>query len=478
MEPSAPAKLNQGCKFHPPLTAKAHCKVCGAPLCNLCIKIINGRVVCEMCSAPSAPKTEIPAQPTRSFTGKLEPVRGSASTSGRNPQADRFPASPVAEASARNPAEAISSSRIEVVSGPAQSGVQQSIHRRTTISSNRVHVCKKHPNRVAEKRCDLCAALFCFECVSEVRGRQLCAECAAPGISSRALKVTPQRDARGFADRLPVAFLYPLLEDRKYLLLAGAPALWLGFSVHVLAGLAACVAIGIWLMKIVRISAVGRDGDTTHPSVDWTVRDFVKPFGFLLLATLAALAPAIIYVPLGNPDLRSYLIDQAAAVVSHSDPADATPTAPLAKPDAKSDPKRAEKNDAQLDVKHDAKTLRYRVERDTPLEALLVLALFLFPMALALVALFPSVDALSPPILLNALLRLAPYYLLLLAVLALGFGPAWYVISATDSFSTLIGLGASFLMLYFAIIAMHIFGMLYASRREAFDWVGIPVAKA
>ncbi len=343
------------------------------------------------------------------------------------------------------------------------------------MSEKRTYYCKNHPTVVADKKCELCGSVFCADCVQDVRQRQLCAVCAAPGISSKSLKrIAPVEQTRDFGERVASAFLYPLIHDQKYLLVGGALGVWLAFEFDVLAGLAVCVVIGVWLIKIVRVAAFGYDGEATHPSIDDPSRDIVKPIGLFLLATLVALAPAIIYVPLGNPDLRSYIIDQSIGFVSSDIQPSVSPGPALSVSPGAAIPAVA---GSKADTTHTLKTFWYRVNRDNTLKALLAFALFICPLTLGMIALFPIIDVLSPPILFNALLKLMFYYMLLLLILAVGYVPAYYIIDAADSFGSMLGWAASLLMVYSTIVGMRVFGSIHPCDTDAFNWVNLPMAK-
>lgn len=334
---------------------------------------------------------------------------------------------------------------------------------RESRESGRILYCKKHPNVPAEKRCDLCDCSFCNACVSEVRKQNLCTECARPGGRTQVLPVVALEIPQTFTERLSHSFIYPLLQDQKFLLMGGAPLIWLAFCVHWLAGLAVSFAVALWLMKIVRLTALRKEDDPTMLSFGRASDDLVKPGGFLFLAILTSIAPALIYLPLGNPDLTSHIAHQISATLSIDEPAPVvpTPTPDVKKPDDKN-----------------AESIVSRIAHDSTLKILLAIGLFLFPMGLSMAAIFPVIDAVSPPMLINAIVRLAPYYAVVLIIVALGLLPAWFIMNAIDSFKELPGLAATGLVLYFSMAAGHAFGSIRAADFAVFNWVGLPTAKA
>ncbi|MEI6232079.1 MAG: hypothetical protein WCT04_03445 [Planctomycetota bacterium] len=446
--PNRPA---QGCTFHPPLSARANCKSCGAPLCSLCIKFVNGKVLCENCMSPSA----VPGNPM-SNTGRFAgPKIESASQSVRFQNTKPMPPEAYAQST---PAQMDRS-----MEQPVQGSMDELLRRRNDpmgSRSARVYFCKKHPSIPAEKKCDLCSSVFCVDCVQTSRKKQLCYDCANPNRSSVSRTRAPVEEKKSFFERLPEAFLYPLINDRKFLLVGGSLFVWLGFAAHWAVGVALCLLSAIWLMKIVRVSALGREDDPTHPAFDDAVHDIATPGFFCVLALVAALAPALVYIPLGNPDLRSLLIDKASTALSLSE-AQPNPSAP-ASPSAAASKK--------------PKTLNACVERDGTLQILIVIAALLFPMAFGMISIFPSIDAVSPPVLFGGVLKLAPYYIMILTILAFSVAPSWYILNGAESATGPSGLAVSFISHYFSIVAFSAFGNMYAADKVAFAWVALPTA--
>ncbi len=499
MDPSA-ARPAQGCKFHPPLSAKATCKSCGAPLCSLCIRFVSGKVLCEGCEAnAAAPRTArsgvvpSPANPPSGRSGVVAapsqpspagsrsgvlPVPGAAPSarSGVLPAAASSPSGrsgvvPAAPGrTGLTPAPVAVSPGSSAVGDPVQAAFPtpglptasgRIATRREESAYRRAMYCKKHPGVPAEKKCELCGGNFCIDCVREVHNKMLCPDCARPGGSSVRLERKPHEKPRSFAERLPEAFLYPFKGDRIFLLLGGALALWCGFIGHWIFGVAVCLGIGLWLMKIVRLSAFEREYDSTLPGFGNAANDLIKPFGFLLFAALVSLVPAFVYTPIGNPDLIPYVYRQAAEAISGSEAAKTPPA----------------RNSASDTSDAAAKTFGYRIDHDSTLKLLLLAAALIFPLALSLVSLYGIVDVLSPPMLLNAFFKHMPLYMIMVSLLAAGIAPAWYLVTLTESFSSLSGLLATSIILYFAIVAFRVFGSAYAADKESFVWVGLPTVK-
>ena len=323
---------------------------------------------------------------------------------------------------------------------------QLALHRKEI--SSRHHSCKNHPGVLAELKCDLCGGVVCSGCVKETRKRMLCTDCARPG-GKGAWLTRPVEPAKPltFGGRLPGAFLDPLLHERKYLLLAGPLALWLGFVLHWAAGAFAATLIVLWLLKITRRTAQKAVDKSTHPKLDDAVDDLVKPFFLVLLALFVLLIPVLIYVPLVRWELVRYAADYLGVGA----------------------------NGAARDPDKLWTMISGRVSSDHFIPWALLGAATLLPLALGMLGLFARADVLSPPHLLGFLTSIAPYYALVLALLAAAFVPTWYVVMVLGDFSGALGLACAVLIVYFSMVAFRIFGDVYLTNKSVFQWYGRPL---
>jgi hypothetical protein len=322
--------------------------------------------------------------------------------------------------------------------------------------SGQLYSCRNHPGVQAELKCDLCGGVFCAACVKETRKRMLCRDCAQPGRRSALLarQAEPERPPT-FDERLAGAFLDPLLHERKYLLLGGPLALWLGFVAHWGVGVLVTAFIVLWLLKIVRRTAQKAEEKSTHPMLEYVGDDIAKPFFRVLLALFVLLLPILIYVPLVKWELVRYSADYIGSVFSGDNDAAGAKA---------------------RDPEHLQSLIVTRLRADRFIPWALLGGALLLPLALGMLGLFARAEVLSPQNLANALTSIGGYYLLILALLAAGFAPTWYVVAVLDEFAGAQGLLCAFLIVYFSMVAFRVFGDLYLTNKGLFQWYGRPLA--
>jgi FHA domain-containing protein len=302
--------------------------------------------------------------------------------------------------------------------------------------------CKFHPKTASRFYCPSCGQSFCELCVnSHAVGGAMKKFCRACGAECTPLRVrAPSPEIRpSFARLVPGAFLYPLSGDGVVLLVTGtiflsilnAAAFFAKFALfYGWVAMAFLFVFGVgyftgYLRRILTSSAMGESKIPDWPDFTDFGTDVVGPFFQLLGTVLASFLPAIVLTIMWGPQLFS----------------DEPGLAPFA------------------------------------LMGTWAFGCIYFPMAFLAVAMFDSVMAVNPILILPSILRVWKEYLLLIvlfaAVIILRTAVRWAAHSLLPHnlvSALLIGVFAGSLGLYLLIVEMRILGLLYRSKKSELGW--------
>lgn len=162
--------------------------------------------------------------------------------------------------------------------------------------------CVRHPDKPAERLCEICDDQFCAFCTTRPSGTMTIQLCPACGADGRLVRSKPRGTTGDLADELRTAFSYPFADGGWMALVAGALMGGIGlfvlrFGIFMLVlviplFLAMVGYLWTWLLQIVSSTAYGEDSLPDWP--DFTsVRDSALRALVLFLLVLLCLTPAI-----------------------------------------------------------------------------------------------------------------------------------------------------------------------------------------
>jgi hypothetical protein len=298
--------------------------------------------------------------------------------------------------------------------------------------------CKVHPRNPARFSCPHCGNYFCELCVSSRReqGRmaKFCRVCSVE-CTPVTLVATPEEErSLSFGHGVRGAFAYPLKGDGVILLIAGGvffllidAALFLARFAPVY-GFVALIILTVfgtgymvsYLRRIVTASAAGDNRMPDWPEITEFGSDVLSPF-FQLLGTVAfCFAPAIaltLYVASSAPENTGWL--------------------------------------AWL------------------IFASIMLSSVYFPMAFLAVAMFDSVMAVNPLLIIPSILKIPGTYFLTIVLFVAVLIVRWLgykVLPVLLHSSFVAWIIASFLGLYLLMVEVRILGVLYWTRKNELGW--------
>jgi hypothetical protein len=286
-------------------------------------------------------------------------------------------------------------------------------------------VCENHPGTVGDWRCSKCRALFCLQCV--VDGRKFgtprvkfCPTCSSIVADLKADRLARQRDERG--GQPMDSWKYPFRGEGLILLIGGTVFLALTTVVQMFAAILS-IFIFIFLtgyllaysQKIITTTANGEHEPPTWPDFSDFTQDILPPVFQALGLFVLYLLPAQI--------ARWFLPEDSSLNLIVSG-------------------------------------------------MLLVLALFMAPMAWLGVSMHDSIVALSPRFVIPSILRILASYvgvaLQLILLVAIDSGLSWTLKQLRVPF--LPWLLSSFLSLYFLMVISRLLGILYYRNRAKLGW--------
>jgi hypothetical protein len=288
-------------------------------------------------------------------------------------------------------------------------------------------VCRNHPMLPAKWRCSKCGELACDTCVMDgrsvgVAGVKFCRSC-----KSHAQKIDapiPGRAAAGktFGGEMVAAWAYPFRRDGLMILIAGAIFYAAaGYGQRMLLGIGLFIYVlttGYFMayaQQIVQTSAQGEDDPPTWPDFSNFIDDILLPFIQAAgLSVLYLLPPLLAWIFLDKDQLTTYLLAGA----------------------------------------------------------LLLVGLFMMPMAWLAISMHESIFGLSPHFVLPSILRIPGHYMLvfieLVVLVAINVGLELLLELTPVPF-----VGAfvsSFLSVYFMMVICRLLGSLYFINRNRLKW--------
>jgi hypothetical protein len=298
--------------------------------------------------------------------------------------------------------------------------------------------CKIHPRHFARYFCPQCQSPFCDLCINSrnIQGqiRHICRLCAVE-CTPVELPVTEEPTEKTFLRQIPGAFAFPVRGDGLYSLVLGALMLVVINGILYLSLRTGVISFTLLLLKIFGVgfvvaymkqilaaTAIGEDRLPDWPEFTEFSSDILSPFLQMVGTFLFCFAPALI--------LKIYLSTQDHAL--SADP----------------------------------------VYRGLVL-ALIVLGCFYLPMAFTAVAMFDSVAAVNPLLILPSIKRVFWAYLLtvavLLAILILNFLLNAFFLAYVnlpilpDVITELTGL-------YLLVVEVRLLGLLYRCKKTELGW--------
>lgn len=303
--------------------------------------------------------------------------------------------------------------------------------------------CKFHPKMAARYRCAQCGEFFCDACVAlRQGGRPFCRHCGV--ACAPVLARLGEAVEKGFLARLPGAFAYPMRGAGVVVVIVGIVLFGLlkageaclhfrnlrilifGIIVEVFAG----GYLFAFLQNIIHATAAEERELPDLPGISNFLEDVIVPFFRLLALLLLSFAPVIGLALWAGKDAEG-----AAGLITWT--------------------------------------------------ALLAGCLY-FPMAFLAVAIHDSIAAANPLVVVPSLFKVPLPYLLCLLFLALVAGlqyggGVWLDRTFPDGMTTgsmgqlfgMIGLLAllSFVCLYLLIVAVHLLGVVFVTRKHALGWL-------
>jgi len=279
--------------------------------------------------------------------------------------------------------------------------------------------CKNHPASPGTFICGRCHQVLCEECVNiRAMGKtslKFCRSCGGPCALLESKLGVRARMAGSFPALLAGAFAYPFKRDGIILIIGGTIFLAVTSLLSSFVFIIALFATGYlcaYLQKIVQSSALGDENMPSWPDLSGFGPEVVQPALQYLGTFVFCLGPGILWLMLapGEYKLCGYL--------------------------------------------------------------LLALGGLYLPMALLAVALYDSLAAVNPLLVIPSIFRVPAAYL----GVCVGMAAVMAVGRIVDTFGGVIripilsSMGFGFLALYFQVVGMRILGLLYYTQQERLRW--------
>ncbi len=299
--------------------------------------------------------------------------------------------------------------------------------------------CKFHPHNLSRFLCPKCHGNFCELCVnarsSSGKPSYICRTCAVECTPVMAAVATDDSPPPAFLSQIFDAFKYPLRGDGALLIVVGTMLLLLADGAAFIAKFAPLygwIAVALltifgvgylssYLRSILSDTAAGEDRMPQWPEISDFSSDIVAPFRQLLVAVLFCFLPAI--------SLAIY----AAASESSADTA----------------------------------------WMGWAMNALLLLGAVYFPMAFLGIALFDTVAALNPLLIIPSIVKVLGQYLLVIGVSVGILTLRWLLqtyLRILVPIPLLPAIGVGLIQTYLFIVLARILGLLYRNNKEDLGW--------
>jgi len=310
-----------------------------------------------------------------------------------------------------------------------------------TVTSNAR--CKYHPHNPARYLCPKCRINFCEQCVniraSGGQSKHYCRTCAVECAPLTPAATTDEAAEVSFTRQIMGAFKYPLKGDGliliavgtfMLLLLDGAAllaryALIYGFTARIILMVTATGYLVAYMRHILNASAQGEEEMPGWPEINGFYDDIVLPFLQFVATVLVSFAPAI--------GLTIYAVSQAFGN------ADAGDTMWLG----------------------------------WATTAAIVLGCVYLPMAFTTVAMFDSVAALNPLLIIPSIAKVPKEYVLTVVFLGLMLILNWLqqnYLRTLVPVSLVAAILSGLLQLYLMIVEVRILGLLYRNKKNELGW--------
>lgn len=289
--------------------------------------------------------------------------------------------------------------------------------------------CKLHPRTEARFVCPKCRDAFCDFCVNTRAGRKFCRVCGVECAPLQIRRSQPMSRAPSFYRSVGPAFVYPLRGDGMILLVVGTVFLCLlnaasffaafaGFFGMVAIAFLLVFGIGYvtcYLRRVLVSSAMGDDAMPDWPDFSDFSTDILAPFFQLLLTLIASFVPALVLALLlaSRNAWGGWIIGGA----------------------------------------------------------FLAGAIY-FPMAFLGVAMFDSVAAVNPLLVVPSILKVPLEYVVTLLLFGAVFAVRWAGNQAMPMVmpKLVAAIISGFVGLYLLTVQVRILGLLYRSRKSALGW--------
>jgi len=287
--------------------------------------------------------------------------------------------------------------------------------------------CRRHPAAPAQWRCLKCAGDWCAPCAADghkfgVPNAKFCPDCSSQLHDLKTILAWEQRDAVTFGQEMSRAWAYPFKGDGTMILLAGTVFFAIsGFAQRYMFLIGLMIFVGTtgywtaYAQKVASSSAQGEDEPPTWPDFSDYFQDIIIPFfqgAALFFFYLAPFFAALAWLPKDEP--TTLLIAGA----------------------------------------------------------LLLLALFLMPMAWLAVSVHESIAGLNPLFVIPSILRVPGQYsvVVILLIFVVGLNMALEWMFDRMRVPILPWLLSSFISLYFMMVMCRMLGAMYYRNRETLAW--------
>jgi FHA domain len=301
-----------------------------------------------------------------------------------------------------------------------------------TASSGETLLCRFHPKSLAHFLCPHCSKAFCDLCVSGRQGKIFCRACSVECTHLTQSAFQFESD-QSFASQVKGAFAYPLKGDGVVLLVAGgfffllidAAKFFVKFAL--IYGLMAFIFLTVfgtgyltaYLRRILTSSAMGEKAMPDWPDLTDFGSDVLSPFFQLLATVIFCFAPAI------GLTIYAFFAPEGSSWLGWGT------------------------------------------------TAFILLGCAYFPMAFTAVAMFDSIAAVNPLLVIPSILKIPGAYSLTIILFATILFVRWLgetVLPNVVPIPVLPSVFASFFGLYLLAVEMRILGLLYWIKKDELGW--------
>ena len=294
--------------------------------------------------------------------------------------------------------------------------------------------CKVHRNYIAQFFCPKCRNSFCDMCVSSRQGRKFCRVCSVECVPLEHSPASSEPEP-SFADLVRDAFAYPIKGDGVILLVGGGIflmvinaakfivrfALFYGAIALIFLTIFGTGYLAAYLRRILTSSAAGEKQMPDWPEISDFSSDVASPF-FQLLGT-----SFFCFFPTTALTIFAFFAPEGSTWLGWATTAS------------------------------------------------IIFGCAYFPMAFMAVAMFDSVAAVNPLLIVPSILKIPREYLLTIVLFAVILTVRWLgqsVLPELLQIPILPSVFASFVGLYLLAVEMRMLGLLYFSKKDELCWFG------